>query len=396
MDGKTRIALAMQHQKADRVPVMCQLALGHYFVNLRERWRPHEIWLSSEAFADALITLAERYRFDGILVNLPGRDPAWREAVASIETTPEGEIITWKDGGRAVFPSDDNPRYTPAGIGPHRPDFLAFDPAKDFDRLDEWPAYTWGAYHTPQLPGKAPGLLLQPPEYFLRTLDLLMKAGGERLSIHGEVFSPFTHLMELFGYQEALMGLVLDAGRAEAILARLTEAVIAWGRAQILGGVDAVLISSAFAGGGFISRKMYAQFVVPFERQVIDALHAEFPGTPVYTHTCGKLGDRLELMAESNTDGVDTLDPPPLGDTELADAKTRIGKRMFIKGNMNSVALLSDSAEQVSERARSALAAGMADGGYILSTACSVAPHVEPFKLEMLTPLAEQFGRYDA
>lgn len=37
---------------------------------------------------------------------------------------------------------------------------------------------------------------------------------------------------------------------------------------------------------------------------------------------------------------------------------------------------------------------GMPGGGYILSTACSVAPRVQPWKLDLLTPLAEKIGRY--
>ena len=140
---------------------------------------------------------------------------------------------------------------------------------------------------------------------------------------------------------------------------------------------------------------MYAQFVMPYERKVVDALHTAFPSLPVYTHTCGRLGDRLELLAASHTDGVDTLDPPPLGDTELADAKARIGSRLFIKGNMNAVALLADSEAQVVERARSALTVGKPGGGYILSTACSVAPRVEGWKLERLAELADKYGQYD-
>jgi uroporphyrinogen-III decarboxylase len=36
----------------------------------------------------------------------------------------------------------------------------------------------------------------------------------------------------------------------------------------------------------------------------------------------------------------------------------------------------------------------MPGGGYILSTACSVAPRMEPWKLELLTLLAEEMGRY--
>lgn len=38
----------------------------------------------------------------------------------------------------------------------------------------------------------------------------------------------------------------------------------------------------------------------------------------------------------------------------------------------------------------------MPGGGYILSTACSVAPRMQPWKLELLTPLAEEIGRYEA
>jgi uroporphyrinogen-III decarboxylase len=154
-----------------------------------------------------------------------------------------------------------------------------------------------------------------------------------------------------------------------------------------------VLVSSAFAGGGFISRKMYADFVLPYERRLNQAVHAV--GLPVYTHTCGRIGDRLDLMVQTETSGLDTLDPPPLGNVELAQAKQEIGHQVFLKGNMNSVALLEyRTRDEVLAEATRCLRSGMPGGGYILSTACSVAPRVEPWKLELLVPLAEAAGRY--
>ena len=129
-----------------------------------------------------------------------------------------------------------------------------------------------------------------------------------------------------------------DRGKALAILDRLTVASVTWAVAQARHGVDAVLISSAFAGGPLISPRMYRRFVLPFERSVTAAVRAT--GVPVYTHTCGTIGDRLELMVETGTEGIDTLDPPPLGNAELVDAKRQIGDRVFIKGNMNAVELL--------------------------------------------------------
>ena len=90
MNGHRQNTVGMRHQMPDRVPVMCQLALGHYFLNAG--LPPHQIWFTSEGFAEALVTAAQRYRFDGILINLPGRPPnlldecarssdrRWREA----------------------------------------------------------------------------------------------------------------------------------------------------------------------------------------------------------------------------------------------------------------------------------------------------------------------------
>ncbi|MBI5817707.1 MAG: hypothetical protein HZA88_01880 [Verrucomicrobia bacterium] len=393
MTSKQRIALAMQHQQPDRVPVMCQLALGHYFLNAPIP--QHRIWFTSEGFAEALVLLQRRYRFDGILINLPGRPANVLDDVLRIERTVDGgERLIWKNGDYTLVPPNDSAHhYSADGSTPKRADFATLDPDR-LDSLDDLTGYIWNTYHVPQLAEKTrPGPLSEVPEYFFRTIDFVKAAVGNEVSVHGEVFSPFTHLMELFGYEEALMALMTDPAKCHALLDRLTVTAVAWGVAQARRGVDAVLISSAFAGGGFISQEMYREFVLPYERRMTDAIKPT--GVPVYTHTCGRIGDRLELMAETGIDGLDTLDPPPLGNVELAEAKRCVGDRLFIKGNMNSVALLDyRTKEQVIAEAGQCIRAGKPGGGYILSTACSVAPRVEPWKLELLTPLAEEIGRY--
>ena len=77
MTPRDRIARAMRLQKCDRVPVMCQLSTGHYFLN--SGLDPVDIWFTSEGFAEALMRMREKYAFDGVLVNLPGRDPDYKK-----------------------------------------------------------------------------------------------------------------------------------------------------------------------------------------------------------------------------------------------------------------------------------------------------------------------------
>jgi uroporphyrinogen-III decarboxylase len=393
MNGRERIARAMQHKEPDRVPVMCQLALGHYFLNAG--LAPHEIWFSSEGFAEALVTMQKRYRFDGILINIPGRPPNVLSEIQKIEKTKKGEIVTWKNGHVNLIPWDDNAQYVYSArpdLTP-RADLATIDP-DHMDRIDQFPGYIWNTYHIPWLEGQEDRSLLNDvPEYFLDTIDLVRAKTDGEVSVHGEVFSPFTHYLELFGYQNAIIGLVKNKEKVKAVLERLTEAAIAWGVAQARHGVDAVLISSAFAGGGFISPKMYTEYVVPYERRLSEAIKEH---VPVYTHTCGKIGDRLDLMEQTGTMGIDTLDPYPLGNVALSDAKNGVGQRLFLKGNMNSVSILEyTTKEEVIAEATERIETGKPGGGYILSSACSIAPRVEPWKIELFTPLAEEIGQYD-
>ena len=393
MTARERVARAMRLETPDRVPVFCQLALGHYFLNAG--LPAHRVWFTSEGFAEALVKLQRRYRFDGLLINLPGRPPKLLDQLRRVEKTADGERLYWNNDETTFVPADDNPRHYSADGGPtRRAEFAGIDPDK-LEGIANFSGYWWNTLHVPWLDGARPGLLLDVPDYFLNTIRLVLAATRGEVSVNGEVFSPYTHFMELLGYENALMALIDDPPKVHALLHRLTESSIAWAVAQARAGVDAVLISSAFAGGGFLSREMYAEFVLPYERRVADAVRAE--KKPVYTHTCGNIGDRLDLMVETHIDGLDTMDPPPLGNCLLDDAKREVGRKVFLKGNMNSVELLRAKSEnEVAAEANRCLKAARAGGGYILSTACSVAPRVEPWKLELLVPLAERGGSYES
>jgi uroporphyrinogen decarboxylase len=159
--------------------------------------------------------------------------------------------------------------------------------------------------------------------------------------------------------------------------------------------VDAILISSAFAGAGLISRDDYETFVLPYERELIQGIHQDYPEVKVYTHTCGAIGDRLDLMLQTGTQGIDTLDPPPLGTVELEEACPQLKGKAFIKGNIDPVhTLLYGDQQSVRKAVEHRLEVAKPGGGYILSTACSVAPAVKPELMETMNCLTRELGRY--
>ncbi|HOC17859.1 MAG TPA: uroporphyrinogen decarboxylase family protein [Vicinamibacterales bacterium] len=378
MTSRERMRVAMRLGQPDRVPVMCQLAIGHYFLHAGAD--PLETWFSSEGFGEALIALQRRYRFDGILVNLPGRPPGWRRHARSIERDEGKSVIRWKNGWSTVFPHDDLPWVLRQDGSRFRPPFAEIDPEALFYVEPHGPL----GVRYPSVPGFEEGVagaearsVQAFPSYQYDTIAYVRRHAGE-VSVHGEVFSPFTQLFELADHASVLMALMTDPGKVRACLQRLTAAAIALAIGQAAAGADAILISSAFAGAGFISPAHYREFVLPYEKQVIDAVR-RYHDVPIYTHTCGAIGDRLELMMESGTNGIDTLDPPPLGTVHLADARRRTLGRVFLKGNIDPVnTMLLGTPDGVRAAARECLSVAGRSGGYILSTACAVPPATSP------------------
>src|SRR2546426_428189 len=173
----------------DRVPVMCQLALGHYF--LHSGLSPFEVWFTSQGFAEALVRLADRYRFDGILVNLPGRDPGLRRHILRIEEGATEDVIRWRKGGYSFVPHDDNVHYFQDDGTRYFPRFEEVDPdrlfyAEPWSVTDITYPYVWDFEEGPRAPEDF------FPSYHLDTLKGVLAAAGERLSVHVEVFSPFS------------------------------------------------------------------------------------------------------------------------------------------------------------------------------------------------------------
>ena len=394
MTSKERMTAAMSHKTPDRVPVMCQLSLGHYFLN--SKYRPSRIWFDSETFALAMLDLQKQYAFDGVLINLPGRPVDWEKNLASYSKRDDSEELVWTNSLETFVPLDDNPHtFLPGKMPLPRAAFENINPSDSSSFIT--PGYIWSTYHMPDLWGFKPDAdLTDPSAYpasFTNALKSVKKHAGE-ISIHTEVFSPFTHLLELFGYQEALTGMMIYPDICKELLEYFTRIALAEVNIYAAeGGIDAVLVSSAFAGAGFISREDYRQFVMPYEEVVFKEIkrHKLFS----YVHTCGSIGDRLDLMAQTSVDGIDTLDPPPLGTVHLEEAKKKYGNRFFLKGNLDSIRELLNADDKTFEDAVTGrLKTGKPGSGYILSTACSVSPYVKPERLAKLVDLAIMYGSY--
>jgi uroporphyrinogen-III decarboxylase len=378
LSPRERVLAAMNLQQPDKVPLMCQFSIGAMMQQLKPS--PADFWYDGEIFARGLVELCERFRFDGILVSLHGHNPHWMADTVRIDDIEEGrqeviyenrkEIHSWTDLPVVKFYNKGEERsVSSVDVSKEIPSFIDYIPvSQDLHfRLHK--------------------------EHMFDIFDCISSKTGGKYSVHGEITSPFDYLLDFLGYENALVSLILDPPKCKDILQKFTDGIC-----ELVGGmcekdIDAVKISSPFAGMGFISPEHYQEFVLPYESQIIKVIRGN--GRHAYIHTCGHIGDRLELMKMSGASGLECLDPPPVGNVDLADAFARIGESMFIKGNIDSVntLLFADDAK-AREDVLKIIRLGKNGRGFILSTACSVAPMVPKERILMLRELVDQYGSY--
>ncbi len=378
--SRSRVDAAMNLQQPDRVPLMCQFSIGSMMTLLQPN--PVDFWYDKHVFAQGLVQLCKMFRFDGILVSLHGHSDSWKKELESCESLEEGVFKLTFPNRTEVHSRKDLP-------------LVAFNHQKELTLMDEI-----------SLDDAIPGVINYIPvshnlyfkldqEALFDVFDLVNDEVGDSLSIHGEITSPFDYFLDMFGYENGLVSLILEPERCKMILDKFTNGIRDLAVKMCEKPIDAIKISSPFAGMGFISSDQYTEFVLPYERRIVEAIRAK--GVHVYLHTCGSIGDRLEIMRDSNASGLECLDPVPVGNVDLENAFDRIGNDLFIKGNIDSVhTLLYGDDEKVVSDVRRIIEIGKSKGkGFILSTACSIAPMVTKERLLLLSQLIDKYGIYN-
>lgn len=372
---------AMRLERPDRVPFMCQPSWG-FVLKQVPGIDPVDMWHNRDgAYARAFTWISERFGFDGVLIPAVGLAPLEEEQVSGWDLQHEdGPLVRFLNGDSCIYCRDDLPRYqhkvapeiTIEELDPGNiPEDISFLPPSN--RLRMWlNRDSWGR---------------------VAEIHQCKELSGGQLSIHGSVYAPEDYLIDRLGVEGAMLAMVTHPDKCREILLRYARATCVHVGEQIDAGADSINFSAPWTGQGFISRDMFEEVIAPAHR-VVTAYCAE-RDIPCMCHTCGAIGDRLELIIDLGFSGLECLDPPPLGNVELDDAVRRIGHRATIKGNIDPVnTLLKGSPDEVRKDALWRLEQGMKAKGFILSTACSIAPSTPPENLDVLCQVVDRYGVY--
>jgi hypothetical protein len=170
----------------------------------------------------------------------------------------------------------------------------------------------------------------------------------------------------LHGIQNLILATYDDPAWVHAFLKILQERKKTFVRSLRGARYDLLELGGGDASSTVISPKLFDEFVAPYDAGLIRLAHEM--GQRIVYHTCGGMMPILENIAALNPDAMETFTPPAMGgDTDLREAKRRIGHRVCLIGGFDQFHFFKDcSPEETRREVRRCFEAAGQGGGYIL------------------------------
>jgi uroporphyrinogen decarboxylase len=171
-----------------------------------------------------------------------------------------------------------------------------------------------------------------------------------------------------------------DAAAWNALMARLSRAIIVYLNAQIAAGAQAVQLFDSWAGT--LGPDDYRTFVLPHVQKVIAGIT---PGVPIISFATGN-PQLLPLLAEGGASviGVDWR-------VRLADAWQMIGEDRAIQGNLDPMSLLAERAE-IERRTADILQQAAGRPGHIFNLGHGVLQQTPPENARALVDMVHELS----
>jgi len=124
--------------------------------------------------------------------------------------------------------------------------------------------------------------------------------------------------------------------------------------------------------------RQWAQWVVPYDGEIMRRIKAADPEARIHVHCHGKVRTLLDSFVEMGVDSTDPVEPPPQGDADIAEVKTTYDGQLVFLGNIEFLDMETRQPEEIEALVRKAIEAS---GKRNLMLMPSSGPHQRPSDL---------------
>ncbi len=147
----------------------------------------------------------------------------------------------------------------------------------------------------------------------------------------------------------------------------------------------------------FLPPSLFRRFMVPHLKKMSEIIHEHRSKVRIHCH--GRIGQVLDMIFETDCDGLDPCEPPPDGDVEIGEVKRRsLAHKVSVWGNLELKLLEFGTPREVRAEVRRIMDQAKEGGGFVLLPAAApigvpLPPRTEE-NYRAFIDAGLEFGRY--
>ena len=195
---------------------------------------------------------------------------------------------------------------------------------------------------------------------------------------------PLTTCFQIFGADDFLPAMIEDPELVHEAIKATADVLCDFVEIAASKGVTVFFLPDPCSSKNMISQKHFIEFAQPYQKQVIDKMHAM--GALVILHICGDTIDRIVDMADTGADGlsVDYV-------VDIAEAIARVEGRSTIVGNVDPVSILMRGTPEDVVAATAACMEKAGSTNFVMMPGCAVPPGVSLENLQAMAKTAKEW-----
>ncbi len=211
--------------------------------------------------------------------------------------------------------------------------------------------------------------------------------GVKESPVGGVICGPWTLATSLRGAEDLIVDTATDPDFVHELMRFCVRVVEQFGEAVKNAGVG-LSLSEAPASISLISPKIYREFVLPYQKEVVSHLSHKRIGATV--HICGFIDPIMEDIISTGAVAI-SMDRP----SSLEKMFEVSAGRIVIIGNVPTGVFIDGTAEEMEREIKRCLTVAKGKGCFILSSGCELSPRADLKRIKLFCELASSLGEYD-
>lgn len=345
MNSYERVAAALSHKEADRVPVY-PILCG---ITRKLVGATYEEWsTNAEICANGFIKSTEQFDIDCVvtLIDLSVECDAW------------GQKIIYSENEAA------------------RPDYsdCVIKSLEDYKKIKK------ADYR------KSKRMMMH-----IEVCRLLVKELKGKKPIVAFVFGPLGVLSMMRSQEAMFMDLYDDPDAVKAAEGEINETLKDYVAALCDTGVDAIMLDTLFASGSIMSKKMWIDMESKYVRELSEVITEK--GCLTMVHNCGK-NIYFDAQIEAMKPAAISFLYPPDDCRDFYECKRKYGDKTTLIGCVTPASAIFGTDEEWDRQCIEQIDAMAEGGGFILATGCEYPANANFKRAERMIEIAKTYGSY--